>query len=72
VITACRTAAGLPDFALTAVQVTPAEFANGVHDDRAEERRAAAGYEGPWVHFDDREAPRFLLPAVKRYLNLPA
>jgi hypothetical protein len=72
VVTACRNGAGSPDFALTEVRVTPAEYADGVHYDRAEERLAAAGYEAPWVHFDDREAPRFLIPAVKQYLNLPA
>ena len=71
-ITACRYAAGSPDFALTVVQVTPAEFANGVHDDRVEERLAEAGYEKPWVPFDDREAPGFLIPAVKQHFNLPA
>ena len=71
-ITARRYAAGSPDFALTVVQVTPAQFANGVHDDCVEERLAAVGYEKPWVHFDDREAPGFLILAVKQYLNLPA
>jgi hypothetical protein len=54
------------------VQVTTAEYANGVHDDLVEERLAVAGYEKPWVHVDDREAPRFLIPAVKQYLTLPA
>jgi hypothetical protein len=72
VVTACRNAAGSPDFALTVVRVTPAEFANGVHYDLVEERLAEAGYEKPWVHFDDHEAPRFLIPAVKQYLGLPA
>jgi hypothetical protein len=72
VVTACRNAAGSPDFALTEVQVTPAEYANGVHYELVEERLAEAGYEKPWVHFDDREAPGFLIPAVKQYLNLPA
>jgi hypothetical protein len=72
VITTCRYAAGSPDCALTVVQVTPAEFANGVHDDRVEERLAEAGYKKPWVHFDDPKAPGFLIPAVKQYIGLPA
>jgi hypothetical protein len=64
--------AASPDFALTVVQVRAAEFANGVHDDRVDERRAAAGYEKPWVPFDHREAPGFLIAAVKQYTGLPA
>jgi len=72
VVTACRNAAGSPDFARTVVQVTPAEFANGVHDDRVEERLAQAGYEKPSVHSDERQAPGLLIPAVKQYIGLPA
>jgi hypothetical protein len=72
VVTACRNAAGSPDFALTEVRVTPAEYADSVYYDRVEECLAAVDYEAPWVHFDDREAPHFLIPAVNQYLNLPA
>ena len=36
VVTACLNAGGTPDFALTEVEVTHAEYANGVHCDLAE------------------------------------
>ena len=52
VVTACLNAGGTPDFALTEVEVTHAEYANGVHCDLAEERLIAAGYEEP-VRFVD-------------------
>jgi hypothetical protein len=72
VATACRNATGSPDFALTEVQVTAAEYADRVHYDRVAERLGEAGYEAPWVQFDADEVPRFLVPAVKQYLNVLA
>ena len=71
VISAVMKASGLPDFALTEVEVTPDEAANGVQYERVEERLVADGYEEPFVHFAGREAPNFLIPAVRQYLGLP-
>ena len=69
VVTACLNASGTPDFALTEVEVTHTEYANGVHCDLAEERLAAAGYEEPYLHFVEEDAPEFLVPAVRQYLG---
>jgi hypothetical protein len=68
IVTACMRSDGLPDFALTEIQVSPEEYQNGVHYDRAEARLRERGYEEPFVHFEELEAPAFLLPAVRRYL----
>jgi hypothetical protein len=68
IVTACMRSDGLPDFALTEVQVSAEEYQNGVHYDRAEARLAQRGYEEPFVHFEELDAPAFLLPAVRRYL----
>ena len=70
VVTACLNAGGTPDFALTEVEVTHAEYANGVHCDLAEQRLVAAGYEEPFLHFDEEDAPVFLVPAVRQYLGV--
>ena len=70
VVTACLNADGVPDFALTEVEVTADEYADGVHCDLAEERLAAAGFEEPFLHFDELDAPNFLVPAVRHYLGL--
>jgi hypothetical protein len=71
-VTACLNACGVPDFALTAVEVTHDEYANGVHCDRVEGRLVAGGYEEPFLHFDEFDAPDFLVAAVRRYLGTPA
>ena len=68
VVTACMDAGGLPDFALNEVEVTHDEYENGVHFDLVEDRLADAGYEEPWVHYDQFDAPAFLIAAVKEYL----
>src|SRR5262249_9449013 len=70
VISACMRSDGLPDFALTEVEVTPAEYDNGVHYGLVDEALAARGYDEPYVHFAEPESPAFLLPAVRRYLGL--
>jgi hypothetical protein len=72
VITACMSAAGLPDFALTEVETTQEEFDNGAHYDKVETRLSANGYDEPFVHFDEHEAPPFLLAAVKDYVHTRA
>ena len=68
IVTACMRANGLPTFAMTTVRVTPDDYENGVHILLAEERLLAEGYEEPFVHFPETEAPPFLLPAVKAFL----
>src|SRR5262245_13891443 len=72
VVTACMTGAGLPDFALTVVEVTPEEADNGVHYYLAEAQLPEAGYGEPFVHFAGAEAPAFLVPAVRQYLRARA
>jgi hypothetical protein len=70
IVTACMTAAGSPTFVLNEVEVTQEDYENGVHYYLAEADLLVAGYEEPYVHFDDREAPPFLIPAVKQHLGL--
>jgi hypothetical protein len=72
VVSACMTASGEPDFAITTVEVTEEEEANGHHYELADAQLLENDYEEPFVHFGDREAPPFLLPAVRQYLGLPA
>ena len=71
VVSACMTAAGLPDFALNEVAVAPEEAENGIHYYRAEAQLLQDGYQEPFVHFDSTEGPAFLHPAVREYLGLP-
>jgi hypothetical protein len=59
---------GLPDFAVTQVEVTPDQYEDGIHLYLAEADLLTAGFEEPFVHFPDCEAPPFLLPAVKKHL----
>jgi hypothetical protein len=72
IVTACMTAAGLPTFVYTIVEVTPDERDNGVHYYLAEGQLLEEGYEEPFVHFDANEAPPFLHAAVREHLGLPA
>src|SRR5262245_30856062 len=72
VVKACMTEAGLPDFALNVVEVTPEEADDGVHYYLAEAQLLEAGYEEPFVHFAGGEVPGFLLPAVQQYLRARA
>lgn len=68
VVTACMCSDGTPDFAINEVEITHDEYENGVHYDLVEDRLSDAGYEEPYVHCDELEAPAFLLPAVTSYL----
>jgi len=68
VVSACMRSDGLPDFALTEVEVTPEQAENGIHYYLVEAHLLEAGYEEPFVHFAESEAPTFLFPAVKQYL----
>ncbi len=68
IVTACMQADGTPTFVRTKTQVTPDEFANGIHYYLAEADLLLVGYEEPFGHFDQDEAPPFLHPAVQEFL----
>jgi len=70
VVTACMNRDGTPTFALNTVEVTPEEMANGIHYYFAEANLLEAGYEEPFVHFDEGESPAFLHAAVRQFLGL--
>lgn len=59
---------GLPAFALNDVAVTQDEAENGIHYYLVEADLLEAGFEEPFVHFDEDEAPAFLHSAVRRHL----
>jgi len=67
-VTACMTRDGLPAFAINEVEVTQDQIDNGIHYYLAEADLLQAGYEEPFVHFSQDEAPSFLHPAVRQYL----
>ena len=68
VVSTCMRPNGFPEFALNTVEVTSEEHENGVHYSLAEERLSSEGFEEPFVHFCESEAPPFLVPAVRAYL----
>ena len=72
VVTACLNPSGVPDFALTEIEVTQEEYEDGLHCDCAEASLAAAGYEEPFLHFDPLAEPPFLHAAVRAYLGKAA
>jgi hypothetical protein len=55
VAVACRNASGLAALPLFVVRVTDEEYDLGIHYEQAEALAEAAGYEGPFVCFDDVE-----------------
>ena len=59
---------GTPAFALNEVAVTQDEAENGIHYYLVEADLLEAGFEEPFVHFDEDEAPAFLHPAVRQRL----
>lgn len=69
VVSACMTKDGTPTFAMNSVEVTHDEAANGIHYYLAEADLLGAGFEEPFVHFDETESPRFLIPGVTDYLK---
>jgi hypothetical protein len=72
VVSACmRADDGTPTFTLYEVEVTPDEYANGVHYSLVEAHLVADGFDEPYLHFDEREAPCFLFPSVREHLGLP-
>lgn len=66
VVTACMTRQGTPTFVRTEVAVSKDELENGVNYALAESKLFVDGYEEPFVHFAEDEAPEFLLPAVRQ------
>jgi len=72
VATACIGSDGVPTFAYTEVAVTLEEYRNGIHVDLVEERLVAGHCDEPYVHFDDIDAPPFLISAVREHLGLKA
>ena len=70
VVSACMRSDGLPDFAITEVEVTAEQAENGLHYYLVEAELLEAGFEEPFVHFAEEESPAFLFPAVKQYLSL--
>src|SRR5271155_1605698 len=65
VVTASMNSTGSPEFVYNQVEVTHEEYENGIHFIMVEDLLADDGYEEPWVHFDEVEAPSFLIAAVK-------
>lgn len=70
VVTACMKPDGTPTFALHTVGVTTEEIANGLHYDLVEMQLLKGGYEEPFVHFAEHEAPAFLHAGVRRLLGV--
>jgi hypothetical protein len=71
VVSACILGNGSPIFALTEVVVNDEEAENGVHYYLVEAELLKSGFEEPFVHFTDAEAPAFLHDAVRQLLDLP-
>jgi hypothetical protein len=70
VVSACMKKDGTPAFALNTVEVTHEEEANGIHYYLAEGQLLEDGFEEPFVHFGEDEAPAFLFPAIRQHLGL--
>ncbi len=71
VISACSNASGEPDFALTEVECTKAEYDEGTHYEKAEDILLDEDYEGPFVHFDANDLKRMpkIREAIEQYLS---
>ncbi len=52
---ACHNASGVPDMPVFSVTVSDEDYAYGIHYDKAKALAADAGYERPFVCFDDTE-----------------
>lgn len=68
IVTACMKRDGTPTFALTTVEATAEQIEEGIHYYMAEGDLIQQGYEEPFCHFDENEAPAFLHPAVQKHL----
>ena len=71
IVSACMKQDGTPAFALNEVSVTKEQAENGIHYYLAEASLLQDGFDEPFVHFDEFEAPAFLLPAVRQHLQTP-
>lgn len=60
-VVACHNASGSPDFYFCIVNCTEPEYELGVHYDIAESSANEQGYDGPFVVFDEKECPDWLL-----------
>ena len=70
VVSACINAAGRPDFALSTITFPSSGPNPDFSFDALEDDLRERGYECPFVHFVETEAPPFLIRAVRRYLLL--
>lgn len=61
---ACRNASGMLDMPIFTVTVTDEEYDLGIHYDKAQALAEDAGYEEPFLCYDDTEQP-VLLAAVR-------
>ena len=68
IVTACMNADETPALVMNEVLATESEVENGIHFYWAEAELLEAGYEEPWIHFDEFESPPFLHPALRRHL----
>jgi hypothetical protein len=66
VVSACLTSKGTPQLVLNQVDVTHEEFENGIHFVLVEDLLNDSGFEEPYFHFDELEAPSFLIEGVKQ------
>ena len=69
IVTACMKADGTPTFALNQVEATQEQLENGIHYYLVEATLLENGFEEPFVHFDQNEAPAFLHAAVRQHLS---
>jgi hypothetical protein len=59
-ITACTGCGGSPEFFTCTLHINEQEYDLGMHYDQAQEQAVEYGYEGPFVSFDEIEAPAWL------------
>lgn len=70
VVTACMSPDGRAQFAFNQVEATEDEIENGIHLYWVEAELLESGFEEPFVHFDEEDAPAFLHPAVRKHLGV--
>ena len=70
IVTACINAIGSPELVLNHVKARLDQVQIGIHYYLAEADLLEAGYQDPFVHFDQFEAPAFLMMAAKRHLGV--
>jgi hypothetical protein len=71
IVSACMRADGKPALVLNEVLATQNEVENGIHFYWAEAELLEAGYEEPFVHFDQFDGPGFLHRAARQHLRPP-